>query len=72
MTGFSVGGRVVDGTGMGVDGVKIVVDGEERSVTDKEGNYKLDQVISFCHFLAEMLHSGLIFRFRGKDHCLFL
>lgn len=72
MTGFSVGGRVVDGTGMGVDGVKIVVDGEERSVTDKEGNYKLDQVISFCHFLSEMLHSGLIFRFIGKDHCLFL
>lgn len=46
MTGFSVGGRVVDGIGMGVDGVKIVVDGEERSVTDKEGHYKLDQVIS--------------------------
>lgn len=46
VTGFSVGGRVVDGIGMGVDGVKIVVDGEERSVTDKEGHYKLDQVTS--------------------------
>ncbi|CAI9104879.1 OLC1v1003663C1 [Oldenlandia corymbosa var. corymbosa] len=46
VTGFSVGGRVVDGTGMGVDGVKILVDGEERSLTDKEGYYKLDQVTS--------------------------
>lgn len=50
MTGFSVGGRVVDGTGTGVDGVKIVVDGEERSVTDKEGYYKLDQVNLFSGF----------------------
>ncbi|XP_027099594.2 uncharacterized protein [Coffea arabica] len=46
VTGFSVGGRVVDGIGNGVDGVKIMVDGEERSNTDKEGYYKLDQVTS--------------------------
>ncbi|KAL8522702.1 hypothetical protein ACS0TY_012875 [Phlomoides rotata] len=46
VTGFSVGGRVVDGNGMGVDGAKIVVDGHERSITDKEGYYKLDQVTS--------------------------
>ncbi|KAL3531546.1 hypothetical protein ACH5RR_010868 [Cinchona calisaya] len=46
VTGFSVGGRVVDGTGIGVDGVKIIVDGEARSNTDKEGYYKLDQVTS--------------------------
>lgn len=44
MTGFSVGGRVVDGNGVGVDGVKIIVDGHGRSITDSEGYYKLDQV----------------------------
>ncbi|XP_062006215.1 uncharacterized protein LOC133723403 [Rosa rugosa] len=46
VTGFSVGGRVVDGNDMGVEGVKIIVDGHERSVTDKQGYYKLDQVTS--------------------------
>ncbi|KAG8370599.1 hypothetical protein BUALT_Bualt13G0000200 [Buddleja alternifolia] len=46
VTGFSVGGRVVDGNGIGVDAVKIVVDGHERAITDKEGYYKLDQVTS--------------------------
>lgn len=29
---------------MGVEGVKIIVDGHERSSTDKQGYYKLDQV----------------------------
>lgn len=46
VTGFSVGGRVVDTNGQGVGGVKIVVDGIERSITGKEGYYKLDQVTS--------------------------
>ncbi|XP_071689841.1 uncharacterized protein [Rutidosis leptorrhynchoides] len=46
VTGFSVGGRVVDSNGKGVDGVKVLVDGVERSITDKEGYYKLDQVTS--------------------------
>ncbi|KAK7284568.1 hypothetical protein RJT34_19316 [Clitoria ternatea] len=46
VTGFSVGGRVVDGNDMGVEGVKIIVDGHERSITDNQGYYKLDQVTS--------------------------
>ncbi|KAA8549068.1 hypothetical protein F0562_000752 [Nyssa sinensis] len=46
VTGFTVGGRIVDGNGAGVGGVKIIVDGHERSITDKEGYYKLDQVTS--------------------------
>ncbi|XP_068304702.1 uncharacterized protein [Pyrus communis] len=46
VTGFSVGGRVVDGNDEGVEGVKIIVDGHERSITDKQGYYKLDQVTS--------------------------
>ncbi|KFK35418.1 hypothetical protein AALP_AA5G281800 [Arabis alpina] len=46
VTGFSIGGRVVDDNSKGVEGVKILVDGSLRSVTDKEGYYKLDQVTS--------------------------
>lgn len=46
VTGFSIGGRVVDGNGVGVYGVKIEVDGQKRSITDQEGYYKLDQVTS--------------------------
>lgn len=46
VTGFSVGGRVVDDNGVGVDRAKVIVDGHERSITDKEGYYKLDQVTS--------------------------
>ncbi|VVB06611.1 unnamed protein product [Arabis nemorensis] len=46
VTGFSIGGRVVDGNSKGVEGVEILVDGSVRSVTDKEGYYKLDQVTS--------------------------
>lgn len=33
---------------MGVEGVKIIVDGHERSITDREGYYKLDQVQYVC------------------------
>ncbi|XP_077219224.1 carbohydrate-binding-like fold isoform X2 [Tasmannia lanceolata] len=46
VTGFSVGGRVVDGNYVGVEGVKILVDGHVRSTTDSQGYYKLDQVTS--------------------------
>ncbi|KAJ4850945.1 hypothetical protein Tsubulata_030371 [Turnera subulata] len=46
VTGFSVGGRVVDGNDAGVEGAQIIVDGHERGTTDKEGYYKLDQVTS--------------------------
>ncbi|XP_074267787.1 uncharacterized protein LOC141591371 [Silene latifolia] len=46
VTGFSIGGRVVDGNGAGVDGAQLIVDGQERSVTDESGYYKLDQVTS--------------------------
>ncbi|XP_010523920.1 PREDICTED: nodal modulator 3 [Tarenaya hassleriana] len=54
VTGFSIGGRVVDGYGMGVEGVKILVDGNQRSVTDKEGYYTLDQVTS-NHYTIEAI-----------------
>lgn len=45
---------MVDGTGRGVDGATISVDGRRRSVTDKNGYYKLDQVC--CCLGAYLLH----------------
>ncbi|XP_028797029.1 nodal modulator 1 isoform X2 [Neltuma alba] len=52
VTGFSIGGRVVDGNEIGVEGVKIIVDGRERFITDKHGYYKLDRVTS-KHYTIE-------------------
>ncbi|MCO5553061.1 hypothetical protein L7F22_006582 [Adiantum nelumboides] len=46
VTGFSVGGRVVDGQGEGVEGVEILANDLLKSVTDINGFYKLDQVTS--------------------------
>ncbi|KAG2597104.1 hypothetical protein PVAP13_5KG190200 [Panicum virgatum] len=46
VTGFSVGGRVVDGYGAGVEGANVIVDGQLRTVTDSLGYYRLDQVTS--------------------------
>uniref|UniRef100_A0A0E0JHI4 Carbohydrate-binding-like fold n=1 Tax=Oryza punctata TaxID=4537 RepID=A0A0E0JHI4_ORYPU len=46
VTGFSVGGRVVDGYGAGVEGANVIVDGQLRAVTDNLGYYRLDQVTS--------------------------
>ncbi|KAL3649360.1 hypothetical protein CASFOL_005763 [Castilleja foliolosa] len=62
VTGFSVGGRVVDGNGNGVDGARVLVDGIDRSITDTEGYYKLDQVTSKRYSIeAKKEH----FRFEG-------
>ncbi|XP_021744068.1 nodal modulator 1-like [Chenopodium quinoa] len=52
VTGFSIGGRVVDGNGAGVDGAKVFVDGQERSFTDENGYFTLDQVTS-NHYAIE-------------------
>nr|KYP47590.1 Nodal modulator 1 [Cajanus cajan] len=56
VTGFSVGGRVIDGNGIGVEGVQIIVDGHERSITDNQGYYKLDQVL-ICVNVLHLTHS---------------
>ncbi|XP_002975824.2 nodal modulator 1 [Selaginella moellendorffii] len=46
VTGFSVGGRVIDSNGHGIAKVKIYIDSVERAITDANGFYKLDQVTS--------------------------
>jgi len=45
VTGFSVGGRVIDGYGAGVESANVVVDGQLRAITDSLGYYRLDQVL---------------------------
>ncbi|OMO63992.1 hypothetical protein CCACVL1_22113, partial [Corchorus capsularis] len=66
VTGFSVGGRVIDANDVGVEGVKILVDGQERSITDKEGYYKLDQVTS-NHYMIEAIKKHYKFN-KLKDY----
>ncbi|KAK9084360.1 hypothetical protein Scep_030831 [Stephania cephalantha] len=69
VTGFSVGGRVIGENSVGVDGVKIIVDGLERSITDKNGYYKLDQVTSKRYTIkAEKEH----YKFNSLENFLVL
>lgn len=57
VTGFSVGGRVVDGIGAGVDNATVIVDGQLRAITDSQGYYMLDQVTSKHYSIgAEKAH----------------
>lgn len=51
VTGFSVGGRVVDGYGAGVEGANVIVDGQLRAVTDSLGYYRLDQVLNWFYLI---------------------
>ncbi|KAL4202422.1 hypothetical protein AMTRI_Chr02g263630 [Amborella trichopoda] len=60
VTGFSIGGRVVDHKGIGVEAVKIIVDGHEKCITDAQGYYKLDQVTSTHYTITA-----------EKNHCKF-
>lgn len=69
VTGFSVGGRVVTSEGVGVEGVKILVDGRERAATDIQGYYKLDQVTSTQYTIkAEKDH----FKFSSLENFMVL
>ncbi|KAM0954506.1 putative carboxypeptidase-like, regulatory domain superfamily, immunoglobulin-like protein [Dioscorea sansibarensis] len=69
VTGFSVGGRVVDGNNVGVEGAKVVVDGQSKAITDGQGFYKLDQVTSKHYsILAEKAH----YKFRVLENFLVL
>ncbi|KAJ7534510.1 hypothetical protein O6H91_13G097300 [Diphasiastrum complanatum] len=54
VTGFSVGGRVVDSYGHGIGNVKLFIDETERTTTDGEGYYKLDQVTSTRYTIGAM------------------
>jgi hypothetical protein len=56
--GFLVTGLVVDASGGGVAGVKVVMDGVEKAVTDKDGSYTLEAKECNKHSLtATMPHT---------------
>eukprot|EP00850_Spirogloea_muscicola_P008156 SM000043S15784 [mRNA] locus=s43:149855:159159:+ [translate_table: standard] len=44
VTGFSLGGVVLDHAGTGVGGATVYIDSKRRTTTDSRGRYKLDQV----------------------------
>ncbi|KAJ3676057.1 hypothetical protein LUZ60_003469 [Juncus effusus] len=46
VTGFSIGGRVVDSEGVGIENARVILDGQFKTLTDNLGFYKLDQVTS--------------------------
>ncbi len=54
VTGFSVGGHVVDNVGNGIEGVKIEIDDTERATTDSQGYYKL--IKAKLHLVLLFLH----------------
>eukprot|EP01018_Ginkgo_biloba_P008527 Gb_21968 [translate_table: standard] len=68
-TGFTVGGRFVNTKGIGVEGVKILVDGRKRATIDLQGYYKLDQVTSTHYTIkAENYH----FKFSSLENLMVL
>ena len=47
MKTFRVSGQVVDTTGKGIENVKILLDEEEKAITDRNGFYTLKKVYFF-------------------------
>jgi hypothetical protein len=43
---FSVKGRVVDSNGNGIAGVKILLDGDEKTTSDNQGAYEIEKVLA--------------------------
>lgn len=46
--GFSLGGKVL-AAGQGVEGVRILVDGQHKATTDANGQYRYDRTISYIY-----------------------
>ncbi|CDW74259.1 nodal modulator 1-like [Stylonychia lemnae] len=42
--GFSISGKAVNNKGEGISGVKIVIDGQQKALTNDKGLYKLDEI----------------------------
>ena len=61
---------MVDGTGAGVDGAKVLVDGQERSVTDENGYYKLDQVSLASEEMNLFPYYSMVKNFSSKQ-CIY-
>jgi hypothetical protein len=63
--GFSVSGRVVSPGGLGVPQVRILLNGEEKAVTDASGKYVLEQVRTGKHVLEAVKEHFTIERLEG-------
>jgi hypothetical protein len=42
--GLSIFGKVVNNKEEGIGGVKIVIDGQQKAITNNQGVYKLDEI----------------------------
>jgi hypothetical protein len=58
--GFSIFGRAVNSKGEGISGVKILIDGQQRAITNDKGVYKLDEITPGTYIL-EGLNKHFIF-----------
>jgi len=57
---FSIRGRIVDQQGNGISGVKIMLDGEEKTISDSNGYYSLEK-LSSGSYTIEGQHDHLFF-----------
>lgn len=49
--GFSIFGKVVNSKSQGIDGVKIIIDGQQKALTNENGNYRLDDITPGMYIL---------------------
>jgi len=58
--GFSIVGKAVDSNGKGIQGVKILIDGQQKAITNEQGTYKLDEITPGAYIL-EGVHEHYFF-----------
>ena len=59
-----MGGQVVDTKGNGISNVKILLDGEEKAVSDEKGFYKLQKVFLVKLYIYLKLDNSWCLHFR--------
>ena len=58
--GFSIFGKVVNSKGEGISGVKVIIDGVQRAITNDKGIYKLDEITP-SNYILEGLSTHYFF-----------
>ena len=71
VTGFSIVGKVVDSKGDGVPGVRILLDAQEKGLTNEKGIYKLDEVSLGSYNTRAGSEPGLYLLEGYSDHYFF-
>ena len=49
--GFSITGKVVNSRNEGIQGAKVLIDGQVRAVTNENGVYRLDEITPGSYIL---------------------